>query len=153
MKMRNLTIILLLVILQVSVFAISEEVTASEVPSSEVEISSIEAKAGNGPIRIVDFPLVFPSPFSVIRDKKVVIQYTLSEESNIDILIIGASGEIIKKFSFQSGEEGGMAALNQVVWDGKPDWGNPIGNGIYLGIIVSRDKNKVLGNFKLTAYN
>ena len=96
---------------------------------------------------------VFASPFSTTRDENLVIQYTLSDESNIDILIVGLGGEIIKKFSFSSGEEGGQAALNQVTWDGRRDWGSLIANGVYLGIIISRDQNKVLGNFKLTAYN
>jgi hypothetical protein len=150
--MKNLTIIFLLLVLPATVFALSQEASIAATSSVETEVTTLEAKAG-GPIRIVDFPLVFPSPFSVIRDKKVVIQYTLSKASNIEILIVGMSGEIIKKISCASGEEGGLGAINHVVWDGRRDWGSLIGNGVYMGIIISKDRNKVLGNFKLTAYN
>ncbi|MBN2058054.1 MAG: hypothetical protein JW782_04610 [Candidatus Saganbacteria bacterium] len=121
--------------------------------TSEARVTLVSAEAAGGPLRIVDFPLVWPSPFSPARQDDVVIQYTLSEDADIDMIIVSSGGEIIKKMSFQKGEPGGKGELNKVVWDGLREFGRPLANGIYLGIIMSRSHNKVLGNFKLTAYN
>lgn len=107
-----------------------------------------------GPLRLVGFsPLCYPSPFSRARNKEVAIQYNLSTAADIDIYIYSSSGEIVKKMTVQSGEEGGKAAANKVRWDGFSDLGRIIGNGIYMGTIISRAEKKVLGKFKLVAYN
>jgi hypothetical protein len=107
-----------------------------------------------GPVRLTGFPpLCYPSPFSTVRDKEVVIKYDLSNNTDIDIYIISSAGQVVKKISAQSGQEGGKAATNKVRWNGLTDLGRIISNGIYLGTIVSKTHGKVLGKFKLTAYN
>lgn len=106
-----------------------------------------------GYLRVTGQALTFPSPFSVKRDGKVVIQYKLSASSNVDIYLISVSGERVKKISVNSGEKGGRVGMNKVAWDGLTDQGTPVANGIYLGTIVSRDEYRLLGEFKLTAVN
>ena len=139
--MKNILIVTMLFGLALASFANTQEAT------------SLEAQTIGGPLRVTDYPIVHPSPFSVVRDDDMVIQYSLSEDANIDIIIFGVSGEIIKKMSFFSGQIGGLGALNQIRWDGKRDFGSLIGNGVYLGVITCPDKHQVLGKFKLTAYN
>ena len=46
-----------------------------------------------------------------------------------------------------SGAEGGKAGRNKVSWDGRNDAGGQVGNGVYVGTIVSG--GKLLAKFKL----
>ena len=105
-----------------------------------------------GKLRIVDKPLVFPVPFKPSLGRELSLQYTLSENADIDIYIVSASGEIAKRLSVLNGEEGGKAGLNKVRWDGKTDWGNYIGNGIYVATIINKADRDVLGKIKLVIY-
>ena len=105
-----------------------------------------------GPLRIVGAPLVNPSPFNPETNKEVTIQYTLSQDANIDIFIFNVAAEIVKKISIAKGEEGGLAQLNKVKWDGATEQGGVVGSGIYLGNLVARDELKILGKFKLVVY-
>jgi len=116
--------------------------------------ASKEVTAAGGPLRLIGFqPLCYPSPFSAIRNKEVTISYSLSDSSDIDIYILSSVGEVVKKISVQSGQEGGKAASNKVKWNGITDLGRALGNGIYLGTIIAKPQNKIIGKFKLTAYN
>jgi len=103
-----------------------------------------------GPLRLIGVPLTNPSPFSIRKDKTVTIQYELSASAAVEVYLISVNGERMKKFSFDSGSEGGSAGINKITWDGKTDQGYLVGNGIYVGTIVSRDDSRLLGKFKLT---
>jgi len=146
--MKNLLAALFVIIFSAAAWSITTEASSTEV---SVEATNVEILGG--PLRVVDFPLVFPNPFSPSRHTGVIIQYTLSEDTDIDLIIISSSGELIKKLSFQSGEEGARGALNKVSWDGLREFSRPLANGIYLGLIMSRAQKQVLSKFKLTAYN
>jgi len=115
--------------------------------------SSTQAIAlGVGGLRIIGTPLTFPSPFNPAAGRPVDIQYTLSQSADIDILIVGSSGEILKKISVLRDEEGGKSGSNRVSWDGRTDFGSLPANGIYLTTIMEREGRKVLGKTKLTVY-
>ncbi len=140
--MKNLLIALFIITLSVT----GSAMTAGSRVTSEIEVLS-------APARVIGFPLVFPSPFSPMRHNEIIIQYTLSEDADIELIILSSNGEMVKKMSFQSGEEGAKGALNKVRWDGLREFGRPLANGIYLGLIMSRSQKQVLSKFKLTAYN
>ena len=103
-----------------------------------------------GPVRLVGTPLTFPSPYSISKDKIVTIQYTLSKNAAIEIILTDISGRRVKTFVADSGSEGGSAGLNKLTWNGKTDLGPLAGNGIYLGIIVAKDEGRKLGSVKVT---
>ncbi|MFA5035071.1 MAG: hypothetical protein WC500_04765 [Candidatus Margulisiibacteriota bacterium] len=136
---RNILAGLLFLLLASSLSAMGS-VPFSHSPSEEVI---------GGPLRVVGEALVYPNPFSLAADKNLVIQYRLSEDTDIDIFIVAVSGDIIKKLSFYSGAEGGSAGINKIRWNGRADDGTLIGNGIYVGTIVDRGGNNVLSKFKL----
>lgn len=71
----------------------------------------------------------------------------------MDIYIYSPAGELIKKFYCSSGNEGGSQGLNKVSWDGNLDTGGRIGNGTYLGTIISKKDNHLLGKFKLNVFD
>jgi len=120
--------------------------------AASTAVETAQVVVAGGPLRLLDTPLTYPSPFNPERDKFVTFQYTLSDNANIDIFIINIAGEVVKKISINAGEEGGLGQLNKVSWNGMTDQGMIVSSGIYLGNIVARDENKVLGKFKLTVY-
>jgi hypothetical protein len=103
-----------------------------------------------GPVRLVGTPVSYPSPFSISKQGTVTIQYQLSKNADVQIVLADISGRLTKALYFQSGQEGGSAGVNKATWDGRTDRGTLAGNGIYLGTIISRDDGRKLGALKLT---
>ena len=108
----------------------------------------------SGPASIVGEPLVFPSPYSPTKHMSgLEIQYTLTADTDIDIYLFSIAGAMIQKISCMAGTEGGSAGLNKVKWDGKIMGDKIIGNGIYLGTIVSKAEGRLLKKFKLNVFD
>lgn len=104
----------------------------------------------SGPLSVIGQVLTYPSPFSPTRDKNVMITYTLSGDGDIDIILVSGGKQVVKKLTCFAGSEGGSAGLNKVYWDGKPDQGGVVGNGIYSGAIIDKALGKILARFKLS---
>ena len=104
------------------------------------------------PARIVGKPMVFPSPFNPSRDQEIKIQYQLSMPANIEIIVFGVDGSVILKRKIFMGEEGGKKGYNTISWDGRTAAGGYIPNGIYSGVIIDRDQNRILEKFKISVY-
>ncbi|MBU0672305.1 MAG: hypothetical protein KJ732_04665, partial [Candidatus Margulisbacteria bacterium] len=123
-----------------------EKATASSIAQN------VTVTVTKGPLRLLDTPVSFPSPFNPERDKKVTLQYTLSKDTNIDLIIMKESGEIVKRITIQAGQDGGVGQVNKVSWDGITNKGVAVGNGLYVVNIISRDDRKVLGRLKVTVF-
>ncbi len=104
----------------------------------------------SGPLSIVGDVLTFPSPYSPTKHINAAIQYTLSADGDIDIILVSGAKQVVKKIVCFKGSEGGSAGVNKVAWNGQTDQGFTIGDGIYSGALVSRTEGKVLARFKLT---
>ncbi|MBI5698938.1 hypothetical protein HZC35_01330 [Candidatus Saganbacteria bacterium] len=102
-----------------------------------------------GPPRVIGIPLAFPSP-AKIQDQKVVLQYQLSSDAKIAVYILSTNGIVLKKFTFEPGQEGGSAGYDKIVWDLKTDQGTNAGGGIYLFNIVDLEQQKVMNRGKIT---
>ncbi|MFC1540679.1 hypothetical protein ACFL4J_01415 [Candidatus Margulisiibacteriota bacterium] len=121
--------------------AIGSAATASE--TAQVTVMG-------GPPRMVGTPITFPSPYSKTDHDEVIIQYTLSSDTPVQIILVDIAARRVKSFVFEAGAEGGSAGLNKVNWNGVTDRGTLVGNGIYVGTILARDEARKLGSFKLT---
>ena len=115
--------------------------------SSVTSYATIEVMGG--PLRIVGTPLAYPSPYSITKHGIVTIQYELSQDANIDIYLIDATGKRLKKLMYDSGTEGGAAGINKVTWNGRADQGYLAGNAIYVGTFIARDEGRLLAKLKL----
>ncbi|MFA6431542.1 MAG: hypothetical protein WCV91_04090 [Candidatus Margulisiibacteriota bacterium] len=109
-------------------------------------------EVSSGPLRVIGDVLAYPSPFSSIKEP-VSIQYTLSKNTNCKVILTASDGQIIKRWIFQEGADGGRVGLNKITWNGRADAGTYAGNAIYVGLIMSGDDNKVLGRFKVVVFN
>jgi hypothetical protein len=105
------------------------------------------------PAEIKEAPIVFPSPFSAVRDRELKIQYRLTMAANVTIVLAGGGTGMIYKKDLSLGEVGTNKGLNTVVWDGKDSSGATVANGIYVGLLIDRDENRKLQNFKVVVYN
>lgn len=117
-------------------------------PSTATYLATVEVMGG--PVRLIGTPITYPSPYSISKDGTVTIQYGLSSDANLEIYLIGVSGQRIRHWVINAGEEGGSAGINKITWNGKTDQGYLAGNAIYVGTIVARDEGRLLGKFKLT---
>lgn len=104
------------------------------------------------PSEIIGKPVVYPNPFNPRQHNKVEIQYKLSMQANIEIVIFGSDGSAKVKKRFSMGEEGGRKGLNKVAWDGKSEVGATLPNGIYSGVIIDKGENRILDKFRFTVF-
>lgn len=96
--------------------------------------------------RMIGPPVNYPNPFAPLRGEKTAIAYTLTTDCNISIYIFDIRGSTLWRRSFLAFEEGGKAGYNEVIWNGYSDFGEVLGNGIYIGKITIGQK--VLGTVK-----
>ena len=116
--------------------------------AAATQIATIEVLGG--PLRLLGPVVVYPSPFNIVQAGNCEIQYTLSADAAIEIDIFSVQGTLTKRIRLDKSGNGGTAGLNKVKWDGKTELGTLAGNAVYVGTIVSRDDNKLLGKFKFT---
>ena len=116
--------------------------------AAATQVATIEVLGG--PLRLLGPVVVYPSPFNIVQSDNCEIQYTLSADAAIEIDIFSVQGTLTKRIRLDKGSNGGTAGLNKVKWDGKTEMGTLAGNAVYVGTIVSRDDNKLLGKFKFT---
>lgn len=110
------------------------------------------SSANDQAARINGFPLAFPSPYNIISGGNITLQYSLSQSADIDVIIVGANGQIIKKLSVFAGEEGGKMGINKLLWDVKTDFGTPASSGIYIGAVIDKKNQGILGKIKIVIY-
>jgi hypothetical protein len=114
---------------------------------------TVTGTVSGGPMRSVDIPIFGPNPYNPERDKKLVIQYTLSKriEAKASLLFFDLTGRIVKKIDLNPGEEGTLDQLNKVVIDGSTDFGQPLSTGQYIVNLVCGNQ-VIFRNSKLTVY-
>jgi hypothetical protein len=66
----------------------------------------------------------YPNPFK----NNTTINYALAKKSRVEISVYNIKGQLVRRY--KQGEQ--EAGFYNVVWDGKDNKGNQVGNGIYL---------------------
>jgi len=121
-------------------FLISDEATNRT-------MATVEALVQYGAVQIIGTPLNYPNPFKPMSGDTTKIQYTLSADASIILIIYDISGHEIKRFVAGAGQEGGKAGVNNVSWTGKTIFGDTASNGMFVYKIISG--GKVIGTGKL----
>ena len=104
------------------------------------------------PAQVVGKPMVFPNPFNPNSAAPVRIQYRLTMSANIELVLFAGDASVVMRQRYDSGGEGGKKGLNTVSWEGKAESGNALPNGIYTGVIIDKDENRILEKFRLTIF-
>lgn len=109
-------------------------------------------------IIVEDIPKNYPNPFKPKHSQSTKIAYTLSDDSDITLSIYDINGKPVKRLSSQAGAEdstgvglGGKKGYNEVTWDGVSDFGDTVGNGVYLYLV--RFNGKTIGRGQLAVYD
>ena len=114
-------------------------------------IITLEANVMGGSVQLVGVPLNYPNPFKPLsadpRMNSTMIQYTLTADTPVILVIFDITGHEVKRFVFSPGENGGRANVNNVVWNGRTLFNEVAGNGMYVYKLISR--NRLLGTGKL----
>jgi hypothetical protein len=77
----------------------------------------------------------FPNPFRAGAEN-TTFSYYLPGRANLDLTIYTLTGELVKKFHFDSGTSGGSGpGMNSFAWDGRNGGGHVVLNGVYLCIV------------------
>jgi len=109
------------------------------------------ARVMGGAVQVVGNTYNYPNPFSPMSGGATTIQYTLSSDATITIIIYDITGHEVKRMKFGGGSAGGRGGTNQASWNGKTLGGEVAGNGIYLYKIISG--NNVIGSGKLVVFD
>ena len=104
-----------------------------------------------GAVQVIGSTYNYPNPFSPMSGGATTIQYTLSSDATIMIIIYDITGHEVKRMKFGGGSAGGRGGTNQASWNGKTLGGEVAGNGIYLYKIISG--NNVIGSGKLVVFD
>jgi len=119
--------------------------------AGNASLVTMETTVLTGGVQVVGVPLNYPNPFRPLSggsDSNTVIQYMLSDDAPVTIIMYDITGQEIRRWSFPAGmKNGGQAGVNQIVWDGRSMFGEVAGNGMYVYKIISGDK--AIGTGKL----
>lgn len=115
--------------------------------SYEAELTALKVIDSNSP-SVVGAVLAYPNPYDPAGGN-TKITYTMQKDSDTVLFIFGVTGKLLLKRDCFSGTNGGKAGFNEVEWDGKNDFGEVVGNGIYAARIVEKNSMKVIGRCKI----
>jgi hypothetical protein len=95
---------------------------------------------------LTSMPKNVPNPFKPKRGEGTTIIYNLSSDTGTKLIIYDITGQAIWQKFLAPGEEGGKAGQNNVFWNGKNDFGDYVGNGVYIYLITSGSKVLHIGH-------
>ena len=105
----------------------------------------------SGAPQVMGTPLNYPNPFKPLssdpNENTTQIQYSLSVDTPVMIIMYDITGHELKRWNFGRGMEGGRAGVNTIRWNGRSMFGEVAGNGMYLYKIISG--NKVIGSGRI----
>ena len=108
---------------------------------------TLEAQVLTGSVQVVGVPLNYPNPFKPLSGGSTMIQYNLTDDANVTLILFDITGQEVKRIVFTAGGSGGKAGINMVEWDGKSMFGEVVGNGMYIYKITSG--GRTIGTGKL----
>jgi hypothetical protein len=76
----------------------------------------------------------FPNPFN----PETTISFTLPNETNVEINVYNVRGQKVLDGSREFGP-----GMHSVVWNGRDDYGNPVGSGVYFYRLISRNADLI----------
>jgi hypothetical protein len=115
-----------------SSFAFTIENQGYTAPSGAIGVSSVSR------------PKNVPNPFQPRHGEGTTIIYDLSADTGTKLIVYDITGQAVWQKFFDPGVEGGKSGRNNVFWDGKNDFGEYVGNGVYIYFITSG--SKILNN-------
>ncbi len=76
----------------------------------------------------------YPNPFRA-GTEPTILEYTLAQASGVRLRIFNLLGQLVYEKSYSQGSTGGVAGVNQILWDGRNGSGITVNNGGYVGVL------------------
>jgi hypothetical protein len=114
--------------------------TAQDMAGNAASREATGLKVSYAGPRLTEPPIVSETPFRPAHDgsKTMLLAYSLTEDSNTVIMLVGLGGETLWTRRYPAGQEGGRAGYNAISFNGISDLSNnPLANGIYVYQIVA----------------
>jgi hypothetical protein len=103
----------------------------------DLQVAFVDPHAGGG------YVSSFPNPFHPPVEG-TTIAYKLDDRATVRIRIFTQTGDLVREQSFASAASGGMAGLNQWVWDGRNGNGAVVASGGYVALIEAQGAGQTL---------
>ena len=102
-----------------------------------LEVAYVDPTAGGG------FVTNFPNPFHP-PSEPTTLAYKLDDQASVTIRIFTQTGQLVRRIQYDRGAPGGLAGLNQLVWDGRNGDGQVVSSGGYLVLIEAAGPGETL---------
>jgi len=112
-------------------------IEAADIYGNKGYWTGYDLRVMEGRIKIVGPVLVHPTPFRPLSGERAQLVYTLSENADVTLYVYDMSGRIVMTKKASAGGDGGRAGYNAIEWNGRTDFGNIVGNGIFVFKIIS----------------
>lgn len=95
-----------------------------------------------------------PNPFNPAIAQTTRFQYTLGDDSDVEMHIYSLSGTKVYETSIQRGNRGGNKGFNSAItWDGRNKHGNVVANGVYVAYVkFTSTQGTVFSKCKVVVY-
>jgi hypothetical protein len=114
----------------------------------------LTVEAYSGDLAVIGTPYAYPNPYKP-SSGTLKIAYSLTESADIDLYIYDITGRRVAKMTLPYEDpaspgqfgKGGRKGDNKVEWNGTSDFGEVIGNGVYVYFISKSGKTLGSGEF------
>ncbi|HKQ20389.1 MAG TPA: FlgD immunoglobulin-like domain containing protein [Candidatus Eisenbacteria bacterium] len=103
----------------------------------DLEVAFVDPTQGGG------YATNYPNPFHP-PSEPTTIAYKLDDNASVTMRIYTQSGSLVKRVVFDKGVAGGMAGLNEYLWDGKNGKGEVVSSGGYVVLIEAQGTGETL---------
>lgn len=84
----------------------------------------------------------YPNPFDPNR-QNTIIEYLLTQNEKINLIIYDMSGQIVYDWTFYPGDKGAKQGINRISWNGRNEQGDLVANGLYFAYLRKGDENEM----------
>ena len=103
----------------------------------DIEVAFVDPTQGGG------YATNYPNPFHP-PSEPTTIAYKLDDNASVTMRIYTQSGSLVKRVVFDKGVAGGLAGLNEYLWDGKNGKGEVVSSGGYVVLIEAQGTGETL---------
>jgi hypothetical protein len=85
----------------------------------------------------------YPNPFHP-PTQSTLLAYKLADHAAVTLRIFTLSGDLVLLRTYERGQPGGLAGLNEVAWDGRNGKGQVVASGGYIALIEAQGSGETL---------
>jgi hypothetical protein len=112
-------------------------VSGALVTTLDLETAFVDPNAKGGTVTN------YPNPFHP-GESPTTVAYVLSDNARVSMKFYTLTGDLVLTREFSSGDAGGRAGLNEVLWDGRNGKGDVVASGGYIMVLNAEGQGETL---------